>query len=114
MAFLVFRIGSGKSRPLTSISQSASVKTSDINDSLDTFSDRTFVLTSLLSAAAIIVGTELEFFHRILDTVSLSGGQWAICIGAGLLIVAVSEIRKLVLRHREPAASSPSSAPVGV
>ena len=75
--------------------------------SLDTFNDRTFLLTSVLSAAAIILGTELEFFHRILDTVNLSGGQWAICIGAGLLIVAVSELRKLVMRRRE--ASVPSS-----
>ena len=68
--------------------------------SLDTFGDRTFVLTSLLSAAAIIVGAEFEFFHRILDTVDLTGGQWAICIGAGLIVVAVSEIWKLVLRRR--------------
>jgi Ca2+-transporting ATPase len=72
--------------------------------SLDTFNDRTFILTSLLSAGAIVFGTELQFFQRILDTVELTGNQWLICIGAGVLVVAVSEAWKLVLRRREAAA----------
>ena len=72
--------------------------------SLDTFSDRTFIITSLLSAAAIILATELGFFQRILDTVELTGNQWLICIGAASTIVVVSEAWKLVLRRREHAA----------
>jgi P-type Ca2+ transporter type 2C len=71
--------------------------------SLDTFNDRTFLITSLVSVAAIIFATELRFFQRILDTVELTGNQWLICIGAGVAIVAVSEIWKLVLRRRESA-----------
>ena len=71
--------------------------------SLDTFGDRTFIVTSLLSVVAIIIGTELRFFHRILDTVELTGNQWLICIAGGLVIVVVSEIWKLVLRRREAA-----------
>jgi Ca2+-transporting ATPase len=67
--------------------------------SLETFSDRTFLMASLMSVVAIVVATELQFFHRILDTVPLSGDQWLICIGAGLTIVAASEIRKLLLRR---------------
>jgi P-type Ca2+ transporter type 2C len=70
---------------------------------LDDFTDRTFLIASLMSAAAIIFATELRFFQRILDTVELTGRQWLICIGAGLLIVVVSEIWKLVLRRREQA-----------
>ena len=70
--------------------------------SLDTFNDRTFVIASLLSAAAIILATELGFLQRILDTVELTGNQWLICIGAALPIVVASEIRKLVLRRRAP------------
>ena len=31
--------------------------------SLDTFNDRTFLITSLMSAAAIIFATELQFFR---------------------------------------------------
>jgi P-type Ca2+ transporter type 2C len=33
--------------------------------------------------------------------VELTGNQWLICIGAGLTIVVVSEVRKLLLRRRE-------------
>ena len=49
--------------------------------SLETFNDRTFLTTSLMSVAAIIFGTELQFFQRILDSVELTGNQWLICIG---------------------------------
>ena len=52
-----------------------------------------------MSVAAIILATELRFFQRILDTVELTGNQWLICIGAGLVIVVVSEIWKFVLRR---------------
>jgi len=68
--------------------------------SLDTFNDRTFVVASLASVGAIVFATELRFFQRILHTVELTGNQWLICIGAGLTIVAASEIRKLGLRRR--------------
>ncbi|HEY6888419.1 MAG TPA: HAD-IC family P-type ATPase [Solirubrobacter sp.] len=68
--------------------------------SLDTFSDRTFVMSSLLSAVAIILATELNFLQRVLDTVELTGNQWLICIGAGLAVLAVSEAWKLSLRRR--------------
>src|SRR5829696_1730577 len=70
--------------------------------SLETISDRTFLLASLMSVVAIVLATELQFFHRILDTVALSGDQWLICIGAGLTIVVASEIRKLLLRRDAP------------
>jgi Ca2+-transporting ATPase len=79
--------------------------------SLETFGDRTFVITSLMSAAAIVFGTELQFFQRILKTDELTGNQWLICIGAGLAVVAVSEVWKLVLRRRE-AAAAPATAAV--
>jgi hypothetical protein len=72
--------------------------------SLDTFSDRMFVIASLASATSIIVATELGFLQRILDTVELTGNQWLICIGAGVPIVVVSEIRKFLLRRRDSAA----------
>jgi Ca2+-transporting ATPase len=70
--------------------------------SLDTFNDRTFLVASLASVGAIVFATELRFFQRILDTVELTGNQWLICIGAGLLVVVVSEAWKFVLRRREP------------
>jgi Ca2+-transporting ATPase len=67
---------------------------------LDTVNDRKFLITTGMSIVAIVAATELEFFHRLLDTVSLTGEQWWICIGAGAVIVLVSEIWKFVLRRR--------------
>jgi P-type Ca2+ transporter type 2C len=77
--------------------------------SLETFGDRTFVITSLMSAAAIVFGTELGFFQRILDTEELTGNQWLICIGAALTVVLVSEVWKLVVRRREVTAEPPEA-----
>jgi Ca2+-transporting ATPase len=67
--------------------------------SLDTFNDKQFVIMTLLSVVAIIGATSLEFLHRILDTVELTGNQWLICLGAGATILAASEIRKFLLRR---------------
>jgi len=78
---------------------------------LETFGDRTFVIASLASVAAIIFGTELRFFQRILDTKELTGNQWLICIGAALSIIVVSEVWKLMLRRRATA-TPPAAAPV--
>ena len=78
---------------------------------LEVLNDRRFLTASLMSAAAIIFATELQFFQRILDTVELTGNQWLICIAGGSLIVVGSEIRKLLLRRGAPAAQ-PDAAPV--
>ena len=42
--------------------------------------------------------TEFGLFRRILDTTNLDLDQWAICIIVGLLIIPVSEIRKLIVK----------------
>ena len=73
--------------------------------SLETFGDRQFVVTSLMSAVSIILMSETGFLQRILDTVELSGNQWLICIGGGLVIGVVSEIRKLLLRRQVASAA---------
>jgi P-type Ca2+ transporter type 2C len=74
--------------------------------SLETFRDRRFLTASLMSAAAIIFVTELQVFHRVFDTVELTGEQWLICLGAGATIVVASEIRKLLLRRAQPPATA--------
>jgi P-type Ca2+ transporter type 2C len=78
---------------------------------METFTDRKLLLASGLSAVAILFGTELRIFQRILDTVTLTGQQWIACILlAGTTLVA-SEIRKFVLRRRDAAAeASPVAA----
>jgi P-type Ca2+ transporter type 2C len=77
--------------------------------SMETFADRKLLLATGLSAVAILFGTELRIFQRILDTVSLTGQQWIACILLAGTIVVASEIRKLVLRRRDAAAASPAA-----
>ncbi len=73
--------------------------------SLETFNDRRFVVTSGMSLVAIVLATELGLFQRILHTISLDLGQWAICLVAGLTVILPTEIRKAVLRRRAGSSS---------
>ena len=57
-----------------------------------------------LSLVVIVLSTELRILQRILDTVSLTGEQWLVCLLAGSTVLVASEIQKAVLRHREGAA----------
>jgi Ca2+-transporting ATPase len=66
----------------------------------ETFADRRLLKMTGLSALAILFGTELGIFHRILGTVSLTGKQWIVCILVALSVVVVSEVQKAVLRRR--------------
>jgi Ca2+-transporting ATPase len=68
--------------------------------SLEVLEDRIFLLCSAGSAVAILFGTELGVFQRILNTVHLNLHQWLICIVVGLAIVPVSEIRRLWLQRQ--------------
>jgi Ca2+-transporting ATPase len=74
--------------------------------SLDVLRDRKFLMFSGMSALAILLAPQLGLLNRILDTVPLTLRQWLICIVSGFAAVAVTEIRKLILRRRieqEPA-----------
>ena len=67
--------------------------------------DRTFLYCTGGSFLAILFGTELGIFHRILGTVHLDLHQWLVCIVVGLAIIPVSEARRLLLERR----STPSA-----
>ena len=63
---------------------------------------------------AILLATELGILQRILDTVSLTLDQWAICFVVSLAILVVAEGRKLLgIRTVEPARQN-MAAPVPV
>jgi Ca2+-transporting ATPase len=49
-----------------------------------------------LSVVAIVLATELGLLQRLLDTVSLTLEQWAICIVASLLVLLVAEVKKFL------------------
>jgi Ca2+-transporting ATPase len=74
--------------------------------SLDVLEDRMFLMCSAGSLAAILLGTELGLFQRILHTEHLEIRQWLLCIGVGLAIVPFAEGRRLLLHRRGTAAGS--------
>ena len=79
-----------------------SIESKDERDSafsLDTFSDRTFVITTSGSFVLLVLSTVLSIFHTVMKTVTLDIRQWLICIAAALSVVAVAEIRKAMLRR---------------
>jgi P-type Ca2+ transporter type 2C len=80
--------------------------------SLDVLGDRMFLLCSGGSLAAILFGTELGVFHRILGTVDLTLHQWLVCIVVALAIIPVSEARRLFFLPRAPATDTPEDAAV--
>src|SRR3954471_25027665 len=71
-----------------------------------TFADRKLLKATGLSAIAILFGTELGIFQRILGTVSLTGREWLICIVAAFSIVAASEVQKAFKRRGVRAAAA--------
>jgi Ca2+-transporting ATPase len=79
--------------------------------SLDVLEDRMFLLCSAGSVAAILFGTELRVFQRILGSVHLDLHQWLVCIVVGFAIVPVSEARRLLLERRGPAAGATEEQP---
>jgi len=71
--------------------------------SLDTFSDKTFVITTSGSFVLLILSTVLSIFQTVLKTVRLDVRQWLICTTVALSIVVAAEIRKAVLRRQTAA-----------
>jgi Ca2+-transporting ATPase len=74
--------------------------------SLDVLEDRTFLLCTGGSLAAILLGNELGILQRILGTVHLDLHQWLVCIVVGLAIVPVAEARRLLLQRRSAATTA--------
>ena len=70
--------------------------------SLDTFSDRTFILTTGLSFFLLVMSTVLRPFQTILKTNTLDVRQWLICTAVALSIIVAAEIRKAVRRRTVP------------
>jgi Ca2+-transporting ATPase len=78
--------------------------------SLDVLRDRRFLMFSGASVLAIILAPQLNLLNRILQTTPLTLHQWLICIVAALATMALTEIRKFMLRRKE-ADAPPAGAP---
>ena len=70
--------------------------------SLDTFADRTFIITTGVSFFLLIMSTVLRPFQAILKTTTLDVRQWLLCTAVALSIIAAAEIRKAVRRAGRP------------
>ena len=82
-----------------------SIESKDQRDSafsLDTFSDKTFVITTSGSFVLLVLSTVLGIFQTVMKTVRLDVRQWLICAAVALSVVAAAEIRKAVLRLGKP------------
>jgi Ca2+-transporting ATPase len=93
---------------------SFSIESKDQRDSafsLDTFSDKTFIVTTSGSFVLLILSTVLDIFHTVMKTVTLDVRQWLICAAVALSIVVAAEIRKAVLRRTATKAIRPASGP---
>jgi len=88
-----------------------SIESKDERDSafsLDTFSDKTFVITTSGSFVLLVLSTVLSIFHIVMKTVTLDVRQWLICTVVALSIVVAIEIRKAVLRQTAAKAIHPA------
>jgi Ca2+-transporting ATPase len=91
-----------------------SIESKDQRDSafsLDTFSDKTFIVTTSGSFVLLVLSTVLDIFHTVMKTVTLDVRQWLICAAVALAIVVAAEIRKAVLRRTASKVIGPASAP---
>ena len=69
---------------------------------LDTFSDRTFIITTGVSFFLLVMSTVLRPFQAILKTTTLDVRQWLLCTAVALSIIAAAETRKAVRRAGRP------------
>ena len=66
---------------------------------LDTYSDKTFLITTSVSFVLLVLSTGLGVFQTVMNTTTLDMGQWLICTAVALSIVAAAEVRKAVSRR---------------
>ena len=78
--------------------------------SLDTFSGKTFLITTSASFVLLVLSTVLGIFQTVMTTTRLDVRQWLICTAAALSIIAAAEIRKATRRRTAATSSSPGGA----
>jgi Ca2+-transporting ATPase len=79
-----------------------SIESKDERDSafsLDTFADKTFLVTTGGSFVLLALSTVLGIFQAVMKTTRLDVPQWLTCTAVALSIVAAVEIRKAVQRR---------------
>jgi Ca2+-transporting ATPase len=75
---------------------------------VDVLAERTFMLSTAASLAAIVLGAQTGVLERMIGTTGLDFAQWLTCIGAAMAIVVTCEIRRAM---RAGARDWPTQAP---
>jgi Ca2+-transporting ATPase len=78
-----------------------SIESKDERDSafsLDTYSDKTFLISTSVSFVLLVLSTGLGIFQTVMKTTPLDIRQWLTCTAAALSIVAAAEVRKAASR----------------
>jgi Ca2+-transporting ATPase len=65
---------------------------------MDTVQDKPLMLACAAAVLTAILSTTFGPLQRLLDTTELELEQWLLCIGAGAVIIAISELRKLFMK----------------
>jgi len=93
----------------------SSLETADEDESLfagSIFGNKPLLIATGLSVLTIVLATELGFLQKFLQTVSLTGEQWLVCIVVALSLIVVEEVRKaLKIRAGDEPATATSMAP---
>ncbi len=92
-----------------------SIETKDDREtafSLDTFADRTFVITTGLSFLLLVMSTALQPFQTILNTNTLHVTEWLACTAVAASVIVPAEIRKSVRRRKQAACTQASQTAV--
>jgi P-type Ca2+ transporter type 2C len=90
-----------------------SIESKDERDSalsLETFSDKTFRITTSGSFVLLVLSTVLGIFQTVMHTVRLDVRQWLICTAVALWVVVAAEIRKAMRRRAAAKAIRPADA----
>ncbi|SDJ40121.1 Ca2+-transporting ATPase [Frankineae bacterium MT45] len=75
--------------------------------SLDTFADRTFLLSTGASILTLVLATVFQPLRTLLDTTAVNARLWSICFLLACSVVVISEIRKVILRRQGTPAAQP-------
>ena len=71
--------------------------------SSELFDNPTLLKSTAISVLSVFLATTFGPLQRILDTDELTAEQWGLCLVVAAVILVVCEIRKFVLRRRNPA-----------
>ena len=79
--------------------------------SSELFDNPTLLKSTGLSVLTVFLATTFGPLQRILDTGELTVEQWGLCLLIASVIIVVCEIRKLLIRRRQPAAEAAVQQP---